>query len=126
MPALDESIAVGLSGKLYAIRIFCFDWRQAFEIYKETLALPVYFADDNLGWAPFELGGSYIGLERCDADDAQSSDLVGRFVGISIQVDDIQQTYEVLSAKGVKFTGEPHQLPWGGTLAHFADSENNI
>lgn len=78
-----------------------------------------------MGWAQFDLGAAYIGLERCSPDDAESRDLVGRFVGISIEVEDIQGTYEALVEKGVEFIAPPAKQPWGGTLAHFKDPDGN-
>ena len=115
-----------MSYKLYAVRIFSFQWEASLAFYRDVLGLPLHFSDENLGWAQFDLQGSYIGLERCDPDDPEVRALVGRFVGISIQIDDIHATYDSLRAKGVKFTGPPEKQPWGGSLAHFADPDGNV
>ncbi len=115
-----------MSYKLYAVRIFCFKWKECVEFYKTTLGLPVFFEDENLGWAQFDVGGTYIGVERCDRQDKESSDLVGRFVGVSIQVEDIDAEYRQLGEKGVEFRGPPEKQPWGGTLLHLEDPDGNI
>jgi uncharacterized glyoxalase superfamily protein PhnB len=74
----------------------------------------------------FNLGGAELGLERCDPDDAEAAELVGRFVGTSIAVDDLDAVYAALVDTGVEFTGPPEKQPWGGVLAHFKDPGGNV
>ena len=45
--------------------------------------------------------------------------------GISLIADDVQKTYEELSAKGVTFTMKPERMPWGDIGAHFEDPDGN-
>lgn len=94
--------------------------------YRDVLEFPLTFADADMGWAQFQLGPCYLGLERCDPTDAEAQELVGRFVGTSIEVDDIHRVYQHLRDKGVEFTAAPAKQPWGGTLAHFKDPEGNV
>ena len=112
--------------KLYAVRVFSTRWLESFAFYKDTVGFPVNFADEEMGWAQFDLGGTDLGLERCDPADPEAKDLVGRFVGVSIAVEDIEAVYESLRARGVEFTGPPAEQPWGGTLAHFKDPDGNV
>ncbi len=112
--------------KLYAVRVFSFEWQESFTFYKDLIGLPVGYVDEKIGWAQFDLGGPSIGLERCDPRDPESRDLVGRFVGTSIAVDDIEGVYALLESRGVEFTGPPEKQPWGGILAHFKDPDRNI
>jgi len=112
--------------KLYAIRVFSFNWEESLAFYRDVIGFPLSFSDEGLGWAQFDLGPAFIGLERCDPDDQESKDLVGRFVGASIEVEDIQGIYESLKSKGVEFSGPPQKQPWGGTLAHFRDPDGNV
>jgi predicted enzyme related to lactoylglutathione lyase len=49
---------------------------------------------------------------------------VGSFMNLSYACDDIEQTYQELSARGVEFDGPPEKQPWG-TYAKFKDSEGN-
>jgi predicted enzyme related to lactoylglutathione lyase len=51
-------------------------------------------------------------------------DRVGSFTGISFECDDVQKTYEELSAKGVEFVMPPKTEPWG-TAAIFKDLDGN-
>ena len=111
--------------RLYLVRVFTFRWDEALAFYRDTLGWPLEYADEDLGWAQFRLGGCAIGLERQPLDDAEAQELVGRFVGCSIEVDDVQVAYDELSAKGVPFVEPPERQPWGGTLAHFRDPDGN-
>ena len=112
--------------KLYALRIFVNEWERACQFYEQTLGLPLKFKDSSMGWAEFDVGGASLALERVAEDDAEGSSLVGRFLGISLEVDDISATYEALQKKGVEFVSPPEKQTWGGTLAHFKDPEGNI
>jgi predicted enzyme related to lactoylglutathione lyase len=51
-------------------------------------------------------------------------DRVGTFTGISMECDDVQKTYEELSAKGVEFVKPPKTESWG-VSAIMKDSEGN-
>jgi predicted enzyme related to lactoylglutathione lyase len=51
-------------------------------------------------------------------------DRVGTFTGISMECDDVQKTYEELSAKGVEFAKAPQTESWG-VMAILKDSEGN-
>jgi predicted enzyme related to lactoylglutathione lyase len=51
-------------------------------------------------------------------------DRIGTFTGISMECDDVQKTYEELSAKGVEFAKPPKKEPWG-VSAILKDSEGN-
>jgi lactoylglutathione lyase len=112
--------------RLYAVRVFSFQWDDSVEFYRDVVGLPLSFLGQEFGWAQFDLGTASLGLERCDPADPEAMDLVGRFVGISIEVGDIHATYESLVAKGVEFIGPPEKQPWDGTLAHFKDPDGNV
>ena len=110
---------------LYAVRIFCFNWETCLAFYRDQVGFPVSYEDSALGWAQMQLGSSYLGLEKCDPEDEESKSLVGRFVGTSVEVQDIAATYQELISRGVPFTSPPTKQPWGGTLAHFTDPDGN-
>lgn len=113
--------------KIYAVRILVDDWVSACKFYEEMLGLTLEFKDDSFGWAEFDVGGAKFGIERVAADaPAEDKALIGRFVGVSLQVDDVQSTYDDLIAKGVEFTAAPEKQPWGGVLAHFKDTSGNV
>ncbi|HEV8058402.1 MAG TPA: VOC family protein [Gemmataceae bacterium] len=51
-------------------------------------------------------------------------DRIGTFTGISLECDDVQKTYEELTAKGVEFAKPPKTESWG-VSAVVKDSEGN-
>lgn len=112
--------------KLYAIRIFVSNWDSACQFYEKILNLPLKFKDSDLGWAEFDVGGPSLGIERVNENDEEGRSLVGRFMGISLQVENIDSSYTELSTKGVQFIGTPEKQSWGGALAHFKDPSGNI
>ena len=105
--------------RLYLIRVFSFKWEESRDFYKDKIGFPLHIEDEDLGWAQFDLGSAHLAIERCDRDDPESKELVGRFVGTSIEVEDIHGVYQSLRSKGVEFTSPPEQQPWGGTLGAF-------
>ncbi|WP_415904087.1 VOC family protein [Neptuniibacter sp. QD48_55] len=110
----------------YAQRIFVTRFNAAVGFYSQALGLEPEFLDEDMGWAEFELGAAKIALELIDADTEEANDLVGRFVGVTLQVDDIQSAYEDMTQRGIEFVAAPEKQPWGGTLGHFKDLEGNI
>jgi uncharacterized glyoxalase superfamily protein PhnB len=52
--------------------------------------------------------------------------MVGRFVGVTLMVDNIEEQYNRLAGKGVEFTGPPEKQSWGGTLAHLKHLDGNV
>jgi len=114
------------SYKLYAVRIFVRDWKRSLEFYKSTLGMPVRFANEDMGWAELAIDGAPLALERAQPGDPESHGLLGRYVGVSLQVDDVPATYAELRARGVDFVGPPEKQSWGGTLAHFRDPDGNV
>lgn len=112
--------------RIYTVRVFSFNWDEALKFYRDVIGFPVTFSDPDMGWAQFQLGSVYLGLERCDRNDVEAQGLVGRFVGVSIEVNDIETVYDSLVLKGVDFISRPAKQPWGGTLAHFKDPDGNV
>ncbi|MBY4675867.1 VOC family protein [Marinobacterium arenosum] len=111
--------------QLYVVRIFVHDWAGAVAFYRDILEMPCVFEDERLGWAQFQAGEAFIGVERVNPGDEKAAALVGRFVGVSLAVADIEASYRQLTNKGVAFSAPPQRQPWGGILAHFKDPEGN-
>jgi len=112
--------------ELYAVRIFVRRWPEACAFYGDILGLPERFRSDEMGWAEYDLGGPCLGVERVGPDDGDGAAMVGRFVGVSLRVDDMKAAYGSLREKGVAFEAPPEKQPWGGTLAHFRDPDANV
>lgn len=113
--------------KIGFVRVFVTDLKKSLDFYNKTLGMEIDFTDD-LNWAQFKSGEDVsLAIEKCDADHVEhGSKLVGRFVGVTLMVDDIQTVYQSLNTKGVVFTGAPEKQHWGGTLVHLKDPDENI
>lgn len=88
--------------------------------------MAIAYQSDEMGWAQMAPGEGQLALERVDPSDPEGRALVGRFVGVSLQVPDILGTYKVLAERGVQFVGPPEKQPWGGVLVHLRDPDGNI
>ena len=112
--------------KLYAVRIFVRKWEESCDFYRDKVKLPERFRNDDIGWAEYDLGGPCIGVQYVDEEDEEGKDLVGRTVGVSLQVDNIDESYKELKSRGVEFLAPPEKQEWGGTLAFFKDPDGNV
>ena len=112
--------------KLSAVRIFVTDWERAISFYSKTLEMAVAHRSDEWGWAQMATGEGQLATERVDPADDEGRALVGRFVGVSLEVPDIFATYKILAERGVDFVGPPEKQLWGGVLAHLRDPDGNV
>ena len=113
----------GVLRSLSAVRIFVDDLERARRFYGDVLELRERSATPE--WAVFDIGGTDLILERVPPDDPEH-DLVGRFLAVSFEVDDIDAAYRNLMAKGVSFPEPPEKQAWGGTPAFPRDPVGNI
>ena len=114
---------------LQHLRLFAFpsDWEKLVAFYADTLGLRRRALDTKKGLAVFALGPrDTLSVERADPKDREEKKLVGRFVGVSIEVDDIHRAYGALTAAGVMFDAAPQAQAWGGILTHFRDPAGNV
>lgn len=112
--------------ELFIVRVFVTDWDRALRFYTETLGIPTAYRSDEMGWAQLETGEAQLALERVAPDDAEGRSLVGRFLGVTLQVSDIEATHATLVERGVDFLEPPAKQPWGGTIAHLRDPDGNV
>jgi catechol 2,3-dioxygenase-like lactoylglutathione lyase family enzyme len=113
--------------KIGFVRVFVTDFDKSLDFYTKTLGMELDYTD-KANWAQFKSGEDVsLAIEKCAPDCVeQGSKLVGRFVGVTLMVDNIEEQYSRLVAKGVEFTGRPEKQPWGGTLAHLKDLDGNV
>jgi len=111
--------------RLYGIRVFVDDLEAARHFYERDLGLAVKWTHEKVA-VGYDLGVDLI-VEQVDVEAEEDDQaLVGRFVGASIAVEDIDGLYERLTARGVAFVGPPELQAWGGKLAHFEDPSGNV
>jgi lactoylglutathione lyase len=119
---------------LCAVRIFVDDLDRARRFYRDILELcekppahpPSQRGEGGQGaWAVFDFDGREIILEAVAPDDPERA-LVGRLLAVSFAVDDIDDVYRNLVARGVSFPEPPEVQPWGGKLAFPRDPDGNV
>lgn len=93
--------------RLYGIRVFVDDLEAARAFYTSVLGLTESW---DFGEAfGYQLGESQLIVERAGEDEG----LLGRFVGCSLAVDDVEATCRMLAEEGVELLGPAKRQPWG-------------
>lgn len=117
---------------LAAVRIFVSDIDGASAFYRQQIGLEPSVSAQDEGFVVFPMANGVDlileeGLPDIEEDEEDSGEtLVGRFVGVSLAVDDLSSTYDALCDQGVRFVDPPERQAWGGWLAHFLDPDDNI
>lgn len=106
---------------VWCITFYVSDLKKAVEFYEETLGLEKKY--EYSSYAGFECGGVEIGLvprpEEC-------KHFAPKPVAVEFLVENVEKFYEELKNKGVRFTRELHDEPWGGRQASFTDPDGNV
>lgn len=101
------------------------DQDRALAFYTEKLGFRILTDkpfDDKQRWIELSIPGAETGVVLFMPDG--HADRVGSFSGISLYCDNIQRTYDELSARGVEFAGPPKKEPWG-TFVILKDPDGN-
>ena len=112
---------MAINPSLYSVAIFVHDIGRAVEFYRDALGLPVT-KQGSFG-AEFLEGETHVGVHPAVHPEAKS--LVGRHTGITLFVPDLLHYCGELHDRGVRFTTEPTQQPWG-IMAMVADPDGNV
>ena len=107
-----------------AVRVWVHDLEAARRFYGEQLGMAA--TGESPGHVVYEPGGAPVIVEALAADDPEAGRLVGRVLGVSLEVADATAAAAELSAAGVRVVGEPERQPWGGVLAFVEDPSGNV
>lgn len=109
------------------VQVFVSDFATSLRFYTEKLGFEVDYTD-GAHWAQFHSGPEVaLAIVLCNPDREEAGGrLVGRFVGVTLMVEDIEAQYARLARAGVTFTGAPKKQSFGGVMAHFADPDGNV
>jgi catechol 2,3-dioxygenase-like lactoylglutathione lyase family enzyme len=118
----EESLTFGLSG-IGQIAVNVHDVNKATAFYRDTLGMKFLFDAGDMAF--FDCGGVRLMLSLPEKPEFDHPSSI-----IYYRVPDIQQSYEILSSRGVRFEEKPilvarlpdHDL-W---LASFRDVDNNL
>lgn len=122
--------------KFSNVRLLVKDFAKCFKFYTEQLGLEPAWGDETTGYASFKVADGIEGFALFVSDwmapavgNADKEQPVGyrekSLVGFS--VDNVDDTYAALKAKGVTFINEPTDMPdWGMRTVHLRDPEDNL
>lgn len=103
---------------LYMVVLMQEDLQQAIEFYERLGLQKLFYLPEK--WAEFGVNGVRIGL--CPAEHVEK----GKHTGIVFQVQDMQETYEQLTAHGVEFSTAPITATHGLMASCYDPSGNKI
>ncbi len=101
--------------KLTYVIEFVADMGRAVAFYRDVIGLPLKY--ESPGWSEFTTGGTTFALHPASEKNPAGTRELG------LGVPSIQQFYDEMTSKGVRFTMPPTRQDFGGTLAQFVDSE---
>ncbi|MEM3458074.1 MAG: VOC family protein [Candidatus Bathyarchaeia archaeon] len=106
---------------VWCVTFYVSDLKKAAKFYEEILGLEKKY--EYSSYVGFECGGVEIGLIPKLTEGEKVSLLSP---SVEFLVDDVSKACEELKKKGVKFTKELHDEPWGGRQATFTDPDGNV
>lgn len=98
---------------------------RALEFFTKKLGLTIVTDqpfNDEQRWIELRIPGADTGIVLFTPPGHE--DRIGSFHSISFWTNDVQKTYEELSARGVEFVGPPKTADWGSS-AIFKDPDGN-
>jgi predicted enzyme related to lactoylglutathione lyase len=101
--------------KLKYIIEFVADMDRAVKFYRDVVGLQLKFESPE--WSEFATGETSLALHLANERNRAGTYDVG------FTAKDLQQFYEQMQTKGVRFSMPPTKQDFGGTLAQFLDSE---
>ena len=118
------------------VRLLVKDFAGCFKFYTEQLGLEPAWGDENSGYASFKVADGIEGLALFVSDwmapsagNADKQQPVGmrEKLMVSFSVDNVDETFVALKAKGVTFISEPTDMPdWGMRTLYLRDPEENL
>jgi catechol 2,3-dioxygenase-like lactoylglutathione lyase family enzyme len=109
-----------------SINIGVTDLDRAVGFYRDVLGLKLMFSEPSHSYARFDLGGVHFGVIAHDVSTSEAAAFTGRHTGLNLAVEDLDQAYQALRAKGASFQQEPTRQPWGAYTAVLADPDGNL
>lgn len=121
--------------KFSNVRLLVKDYDKCFRFYTEKLDLePAFDIEGCYGSFKVAEGIERLAIFTSDlmapvvgnADKGQPSGCREKMM-VSFEVDDVDEAFETLAAKGVEFVNRPSDMPgWGMRVVHLRDPEENL
>jgi catechol 2,3-dioxygenase-like lactoylglutathione lyase family enzyme len=122
--------------KFSNVRLLVKDYKKCFEFYTEKLGLEPAWGDVNGCYASFKVADGIEGFAIFvsdfmapavgNADKTQPLECREKLM-VSFEVENVDDSYKALLAKGINFINQPADMPdWGMRTVHFRDPEDNL
>ena len=121
--------------KFSNVRLLVNDFDKAFNFYNDILGLECTWGKPGENFASFNIGiDSALAIFKSELMamainnfNAKKNEILQDKVSIIIQVENVNESYQILKSKGVDFLNEPKDMQaWGIRVVHFRDIENNL
>ena len=122
--------------KFSNVRLLVKDYKECFRFYTEKLGLEPAWGDENGCYASFKVAEGIEGFALFVSDfmapavgNAEKTQPCGyrEKSMVSFEVENVDDTYQALSAKGIHFINQPADMPdWGMRVVHLRDPEENL
>jgi len=121
--------------KFSNVRLLVKDYETCFKFYTEKLGLEAAFNIESC-YGSFKVAEGIEGLAIFtsdlmapavgNTDKSQPTDCREKMM-VSFEVENVDETFKTLSAKGVEFINQPTDIPgWGMRVVHLRDPEENL
>jgi lactoylglutathione lyase len=107
-----------MAGKFSYVIEFVADMSRAVKFYRDVVGLSLKFESPE--WSEFQTGETTFALHPASRENPAGK------IELGLMVKDLEQSYEELKGKGVKFLMPPTRQDYGGILARFEDSEGTL
>lgn len=121
--------------KFSNVRLLVKDYEKCFKFYNEKLGLEAAFNIESC-YGSFKVAEDIEGLAIFTSDlmapvvdniDKDQPTNCREKMMVSFEVDNVDETFKTLSAKGVKFINQPIDMPdWGMRVVYLRDPEENL
>jgi catechol 2,3-dioxygenase-like lactoylglutathione lyase family enzyme len=122
--------------KFSNVRLLVKDFKKCFKFYTEKLGLESVFGDENGPYANFKVAEGMEGFAIFvsdfmapavgNAEKTQPSGYREKLM-ISFEVENVDEIYQTLLEKGVRFVNQPTDMPdWFMRVVHLRDPEENL
>ena len=103
------------------VNVFVNQFDECLDFFSDKLGFTPVTLDRQFGYASFNTGTISFAIVATDDDS-----LVGRHTGVAFLVTDVDEAFQALTARGVKFAMDPTDQPWGGRIALMLDPVGNV
>jgi len=122
--------------KFSNVRLLVKDYKKCFKFYTEQLGLEPVWGDEEGCYASFKVAEGIEGFAIFVSDfmapavgneDKTQPEGYREKMMVSFEVENVDETFIELSARGIAFINQPTDMPiWGMRVVHLRDPEENL